>query len=148
MADVDRTLWQGIIQRVVSSGGNIIRPWFTQLEPISLEHGLLEIQAPGRSEQEYCQRYAMRLFTESAQMATGRLVSVCFLTPAQRPSKQSMTLPRVSPGSRLGGRMMQISASAPAWPSAARVRARGTVGTGLAVRTADAGAVAKPTGGA
>ena len=83
MADVDRALWQGIIQQVVSSGGNLIRPWFTNLEPISLEHGLLEIQVPGNKEREYCTRHAMRLFTEAAQAATGRLVGVCFLTPAQ-----------------------------------------------------------------
>ncbi len=83
MADVDRALWQGIIQQVVSSGGNIIRPWFTQLEPLSLEHGLLEIQVPGKVEQDYCRRHATRLFTEAAQAATGRLVGVCFLTAAE-----------------------------------------------------------------
>ncbi len=83
MANVDRALWQGIIQRVVSSGGNIIRPWFTQLEPIALEHGLLEIQVPGKREQKYCRRNATRLFTEAAQAATGRLVGVCFLTKVE-----------------------------------------------------------------
>ena len=83
MAGVDPALWQRIIQQVVASGGNIIRSWFTQLEPISLEHGLLEIQVPGRREQEYCRRRATRLFTEAAQSATGRLVSACFLTKAE-----------------------------------------------------------------
>jgi chromosomal replication initiator protein len=84
MADVDPAVWQGIVQQVVGTGGNLIRPWFTQLEPISLEHGLLEIQVPGKAEQDYCQRHATRLFTEAAQSATGRLVGVCFLTSAQR----------------------------------------------------------------
>ena len=79
MANVDRALWQRIIQRVVAGGGNIIRPWFTQLEPISLEHGLLEIEAPGAHEQAYCQQHAVQLFTQAAQAATGRLVSVCFV---------------------------------------------------------------------
>jgi chromosomal replication initiator protein len=83
MARVDRSLWQRIIQQVVAEGGNIIRPWFTQLGPIALEHGLLEIQVPGPAEQSYCQRYAIRLFTEAAQAATGRLVGVCFLTAAE-----------------------------------------------------------------
>jgi chromosomal replication initiator protein len=93
MATVDRVLWQRIIQQVVAAGGNIIRPWFTQLEPISLEHGLLEIQVPGRSEQDYCRQHATRLFTEAAQAATGRLVGVCFLTgaedAAQEPAPQA-----------------------------------------------------------
>src|SRR5512146_412808 len=82
MTTVDRALWQRIIEQVVAAGGNIIRPWFTQLEPISLERGLLEIQAPGPAEQEYCRQHATRLFTEAAQAATGMLVGVCFLTSA------------------------------------------------------------------
>jgi len=82
MAPVDRTLWQKIIEQVVSTGGNLILPWFTQLEPISLDHGLLEIQVPSQRELEYCQRHGARLFTEAAQTATGRLVSVVFLTAA------------------------------------------------------------------
>ncbi|MFA6132683.1 MAG: chromosomal replication initiator protein DnaA [Phycisphaerae bacterium] len=84
MATVDLALWQRIIQQVVATGGNIIRPWFTALEPISLEHGLLEIQVPGRQEQDYCRQHATRLFTEAAQAATGMLVGVCFLTKADR----------------------------------------------------------------
>jgi len=82
MAPVDRTLWQKIIEQVVSTGGNLILPWFTQLEPISLDHGLLEIQVPSPRELEYCQRHAARLFTEAAQAATGRLISAVFLTAA------------------------------------------------------------------
>ncbi len=83
MAIVDRSLWQRIIQQVIAEGGNIIRPWFTQLEPISLEHGLLEIEVPGPEEQQYCRKHAMRLFTEAAQGATGRLIGVSFLTTAE-----------------------------------------------------------------
>ncbi|MHC4985567.1 MAG: chromosomal replication initiator protein DnaA [Planctomycetota bacterium] len=83
MARVDRALWQRIIEHVIASGGSILRPWFTKLEPIALEHGLLEIQAPGARERTYCQQHATQLFTEAAQAATGRLVTVCFLTAAQ-----------------------------------------------------------------
>ncbi|MCK4601132.1 MAG: ATP-binding protein, partial [Phycisphaerae bacterium] len=89
MAKLNRGLWQGIIQQVVAGGGNIIRPWFTQLEPISLEYGLLEIEVPGKREQKYCQQHATRLFTEAAQTATGRLVGVCFLTAAQCHTEQN-----------------------------------------------------------
>ena len=87
MATVDRGLWQQVIQQVVATGGHLIRPWFTQLEPISLEHGLLEIEVPGKAEQQYCQQHATRLFTEAAQAATGRLIGVCFLTAAQKESQ-------------------------------------------------------------
>jgi len=88
MGAVDHALWQQIIQQVVAEGGNIIRPWFTELEPISLDHGLLEIEVPGKKEQKYCQRHAVRLFTEAAQASTGRLVGVCFLTRADRCDEQ------------------------------------------------------------
>jgi chromosomal replication initiator protein len=84
MPPVDPALWQRIVQQVIAAGGNIIRPWFTELEPISLEHGLLEIRVAGPKEQQYCRRHATRLFTEAAQAATGRLVGVCFLTPADK----------------------------------------------------------------
>jgi chromosomal replication initiator protein len=86
MAGVDHALWQRIIEQVVATGGNIIRPWFTQLEPISLEHGLLEIQVPGLAELEYCRQHATRLFTDAAQAATYRLVGVCFLTASDMPT--------------------------------------------------------------
>ncbi|MCD4825007.1 MAG: chromosomal replication initiator protein DnaA [Phycisphaerae bacterium] len=89
MVSTDRSLWQKIIQEVVANGGNIIRPWFTQLQPISLEHGLLEIEAPGPKEQDYCRKHAARLFTDAAQHATGRLVGVCFLTKSQRAAEDA-----------------------------------------------------------
>lgn len=89
---VDRALWQAIIQRVVASGGNLIRPWFTQLEPLSLEHGLLEIQTPGQTEKNYCRQHATRLFTEAAQAATGRLIGICFLAAGES-SGQYQTVP-------------------------------------------------------
>lgn len=93
MAVVDRGLWQRIVQHVVSSGGNLIRPWFTELEPVSLEHGLLEIQVPSAAEQSYCRQHVTRLFTEAAQGATGRLVGVCFLTKAETDSEAASAGP-------------------------------------------------------
>jgi len=85
---VDAGIWQRITEQVIAHGGNLIRPWFTQLEPVAMEHGLLEVQAPGPAEQQYLQRHATRLFTEAAQAATGRLLSVCFLaaSPAAEPA--------------------------------------------------------------
>ena len=97
MARIEHALWQRIIEQVVATGGHIIRPWFTQLEPISMDNGLLEIQVSSAVQQEYCQQHAMRLFTEAAQVATGRLVGVCFLTPAQREGSEEPPDTRVPP---------------------------------------------------
>ena len=102
MTVVDRALWQRIIQRVVATGGNLIRPWFTQLEPLSLEHGLLEIQVPGPGEKAYCQQHATRLFTEAAQESTGRLIGVCFLTRADAEGSYE-PLPSHSAAAAVGG---------------------------------------------
>jgi len=98
MGTVDRALWNRVIEQVVAAGGNIIRPWFTQLEPIALEHGLLEIQVPGASERDYCRKYATRLFTEAAQAATGRLVGICFLTGADADIAETVDEPASAAG--------------------------------------------------
>ncbi len=84
MGTVDRALWQKIIQQVVNDGGHLVKPWFAQLEPTSLDHGLLEIETPSAVEQKYCQQHASRLFTEAAQAATGRLIGVCFIPADQQ----------------------------------------------------------------
>ncbi len=86
---VDADLWQRIIEHVVAHGGNLIRSWFDRLEPLSMDHGLLEIQAPGQPQQKYLQQHAMRLFTEAAQAATGRLVGVLFQSAAKEQAEKS-----------------------------------------------------------
>lgn len=88
MGKVEPRLWQQIVQHVVAHGGELIQPWFEQLEPLALEHGLLEIEVPGAREQAYCKQHGTRLFTEAAQAATGRLVGVCFL-PSARPTAEA-----------------------------------------------------------
>ncbi len=92
MGRVEPQLWQQIVQHVVAHGGEVIRPWFTRLEPIALEHGLLEVQVPGVQEQAYCQQQATRLFTEAAQASTGHLVSVCFLAGPPAPLPEVVTI--------------------------------------------------------
>jgi chromosomal replication initiator protein len=109
MGFVDPALWERIVQHVVTNGGNIIRPWFTELEPVALEHGLLEIQAPGKRELEYCRRHAASLFTEAAQAATGRLVAACFLSPAQRRSAEEGTYQPVEPPPAAGEESVPFS---------------------------------------
>ncbi len=101
MPPVDPALWQRIVQQVIATGGNVIRPWFTGLEPISLEHGLLEIRVGDAREQDYCHRHATRLFTEAAQAATGRLVGVCFLTAADSASDDAPPAPQAAPATSL-----------------------------------------------
>jgi len=95
---VDQGIWQSITEHVVLHGGNLIRPWFAELEPIAMDHGLLEIQAPGETEQQYLQQHASRLFTEGAQQATGRLIGVCFLAGKPDPEAVETTIPPLPAG--------------------------------------------------
>ncbi|NQU75954.1 MAG: chromosomal replication initiator protein DnaA [Planctomycetes bacterium] len=95
---VDTGLWLRITEHVVAHGGNLIRPWFAQLDPIAMEHGLLEIQAPGETERQYLQQHAMRLFTDAAQAATGRLVGVCFLAEDNSQKPPASDADKASPG--------------------------------------------------
>ncbi|MDY7011315.1 MAG: chromosomal replication initiator protein DnaA [Planctomycetota bacterium] len=86
MGSVEPQLWQGLIQHVISHGKDVIRPWFSQLEPAGLEHGQLDILVPGPDEQSYCRQHASRLFAEAAQITTGRLVSVHFSLANEPPA--------------------------------------------------------------
>ena len=92
MAVVDRGLWQKIIQHVVSSGGNLIRPWFTQLEPISLERGLLEIQTPGPADLAI---YMHRL-VEATAAASDAQIDAAFAQVAAAPAPEE-ALPSAEP---------------------------------------------------
>ncbi|MCK4625263.1 MAG: chromosomal replication initiator protein DnaA [Phycisphaerae bacterium] len=103
MGSVEPQLWQGLIQHVVAHGKDVIRPWFSQLEPGGLDHGQLEILAPGPQEQAYCAERASRLFVEAAQAVTGRLVSVRFSLADEPPSSQDGQYRPVSDLSADGG---------------------------------------------
>lgn len=82
MRSIEPHLWQKMMEHVIAHGGDIIKPWFAQLTPRGLDGGQLEIEVPGDVEQKtYCQQHATRLFTEAIQEATGRLISVRFLSP-------------------------------------------------------------------
>jgi len=96
MPTVDQALWQRLIKKVIAAGGEVFRPWFTQLEPMSLQHGLLKIQVPGEAERDFCQEHATSLFTEAAQAATGRLVTVSFVPAADKTGETETPQPLTS----------------------------------------------------
>jgi len=79
------------MQHVIIQGGDVIKPWFSQLMPKGIEAGQLEIETPGNEELQYCQQHATRLFNDAVQEATGRLISVKFTLPVSNDSNSSST---------------------------------------------------------
>lgn len=74
------TLWTDVLSYVRRQHPAISRGWFPQLQPGSIEQGRYQIFAPDPAQVVYLNRHCARAFTEAVQAATGRLISVDFLT--------------------------------------------------------------------
>jgi chromosomal replication initiator protein len=82
MAPALATVWEDIIGQVRLNHPDLVRGWFAQLHPLSLEGGVLQIRAANRAQVRYLTQHCLRAIVESAQAATGRLVTVVFETDA------------------------------------------------------------------
>jgi chromosomal replication initiator protein len=78
MSGVSEALWADILAQVRINNPDLVRGWFTQLSPIGLDQGILEIRAVNSGQQRYLSDHCLRAFVEAAQAATGRLVTVRF----------------------------------------------------------------------
>ena len=83
MAAVSTSLWTDILAHVRLNHPDLIRGWFVQLVPGSLQSGVLTITAANPAQLRYLQQHCARPFTEAIQAATGRLVSVSFQSDSQ-----------------------------------------------------------------
>jgi chromosomal replication initiator protein len=89
------------------------RHWFDDIEPLEIAGGTLWLLVHEPVQLKYLQRTCVAQFTEAAQVATGRLLAVRFVSEeearqqvaAQAALQQSSTSPGASParGSRAGG---------------------------------------------
>lgn len=82
MGGVDQGLWEDILGQLRVKHAPLVRGWFNQLTPISLAHGVLTIQAENAAQRDYLLSQCVPAFTQAAQAASGRLVSVEFVAPA------------------------------------------------------------------
>lgn len=80
---VSEALWSDILTHVRSHHPELARGWFPQLAPLAMQHGVLEVQAASRGQQQYLAQHCLPAFTEAAQAVTRRLVTVRFLPPAE-----------------------------------------------------------------
>ena len=56
----------------------LVRGWFADLELTGVEGGVVQILTRNRAQSQYLQQHCRQAFSEAAQAATGRLVSVAF----------------------------------------------------------------------
>src|SRR4029079_19234777 len=85
----DRT-WSEILASLRSRHPELIRPWFTRLDPIDLQHGVIRIRTDDYAHYQYLSQQCQAPLTEAAQAITGRLVTVAFLPP---PAPSNTDLP-------------------------------------------------------
>ena len=83
MAKFDATLWQKMLGVLKERHATICRQWFVEdLEPGSLDGGLLEIHTATPVQQNYLQKRCLEPFTEAVQEVTAQLVAVRFVCEA------------------------------------------------------------------
>jgi chromosomal replication initiator protein len=58
----------------------VCRQWFEELEPVTLDSGVLRVRAGNAVQQNYLQRRCLDHFIEAAQAITKNLVAICFVT--------------------------------------------------------------------
>ena len=81
MASVPPTVWVDILDQVKLNYPDIVRGWFSELQPAGLDQGTVRITTGNDAQAKYLQQHCVRAFSEAAQAATGRLLTVAFLAP-------------------------------------------------------------------
>ena len=76
MADVLADIWDKLLRYLQKNHCQFWRSWFEQIEPISLENGVLRLGVPEHSWQQYLKQTCNDSFKEAAQQITGHLISL------------------------------------------------------------------------
>jgi len=81
--------WSDIARHVAIHYPDLHREWFSRLKPQRLTNGVLAIQAENVPQIRYLDEHCRRAFSEAAQAAIGRLISVRFEAdaPAEDPDQ-------------------------------------------------------------
>ena len=91
MSEADRAMWRELLSAVQRDHPAVSRHWFTDLELSSILNGTIEVVAPTRAQAEYLRREGQRVFAEAALEATGRLMTVRFVTEPSEPAGSNGT---------------------------------------------------------
>ena len=78
MSAITASEWEDILGQIRVNHGDLARGWFAQLHPVSLQGGILRIQAGNPMQVRYLTDHCRAAFVEAAQTALGKLVTVDF----------------------------------------------------------------------
>ena len=80
MATVSSTVWNDVLGHFRLNHPQLARGWFAALYPSSLDGAVMRIQTCNEAQSRYLDQHCRRAFSEAAQAATGRLLTVAFET--------------------------------------------------------------------
>jgi len=81
MATVSSSTWDDVLGYLRVKSPRLMRAWFSNLEPLGTERGMMLIRAKNAAQLRYLRQHCTRQFAEAAQAATGRLLVVTFEAP-------------------------------------------------------------------
>lgn len=81
MSGVSERTWSDVLLRVRTNHPELVRPWFSALEPLEMQNGIIQVATDTLTHHQYLTQQCQRAFNEAAQTLTGRLLTVSFLPP-------------------------------------------------------------------
>ncbi|NLX23475.1 MAG: chromosomal replication initiator protein DnaA [Phycisphaerae bacterium] len=92
MGNLGYRTWSDILVALRSQAPELTRPWFSTLEPLDLDHGVIRVGVATAAHHEYLSNQCQTAFNRAAQSVTGRLVTVEFAPPTQpRPDERPLS---------------------------------------------------------
>lgn len=70
-----------MVEHVRLNHPKLVRGWFTDLQLGNIDHGTVHIRTANGAQANYLMQHCQRAFSEAAQAATGRLVTITFEAP-------------------------------------------------------------------
>jgi len=80
MPSAPATVWSDVLGQVRLNHPQLVRGWFSDLQLANVDGGVVHLRARNCAQLQYLQQHCFQAFTDAAQAATGRLVSVMFET--------------------------------------------------------------------
>ncbi|HSW46003.1 MAG TPA: chromosomal replication initiator protein DnaA [Phycisphaerae bacterium] len=84
MGIVSPRLWNDILVALRTQNPALARAWLVSVEPVAMANGVIRVQPATEAQHHYLTSQCQSAFNQAAQAATGRLVTVEFLSPRQK----------------------------------------------------------------
>ncbi len=81
MGNLSYRTWSDILLALRSQAPELTRPWFANLNPLDMEHGVIRVGVSTAAQHQYLCDQCQTAFNRAAQGVTGRLVTVDFAPP-------------------------------------------------------------------